>query len=908
MNIMNMEDTDRTIYDADVLTNSTKGGSNQDDFIENSVLVTDLSSHHEPVAQVLPKVLDHYSLISSSSAIKFKTAHVNIYDQGIGRQFILEERVTLKKRKDHVDSENGDSIHSSERAQAYITVKSASHATPGLVFVRLFYSSIALFLPGFFFIMGVGLILFLFAHLAEGMGHTLGLKFFGTLFSLPILLDGMTHIMVLATMFVVDIFRGSPLILSFGWGAVLTSWILFVVFVGAPFLVCIGSLLSGSERVLELSMVTSFLSVGMLFVVFEINIAYFRFTSCIHLIQHLSTKQPTTLRARITSTVINASRFYLSGVLHSLYAYESNCYDIKKLRLCPSAHGYDAPHQYRSHGGGYIKLTKLPVLRLFFETLDPPQRIWTQSERDGGNLPFFTTDTWSLEHFLCRSRTQSAVVMMGGPSAVNRRQLLSSAICDLLYISCLFLAVLTALLCFQAPTAATVGISLLVLVWFVPHIINELGFLKKTQLLADEYKFNDKEDVACIFKWEASVHTRPTVPFTMICLASFTVLFVIFPTIYIFISGNTIGGIMFVLLYFVHITKTCFDPSPITAQLGSYTSLGRNNSISSHDGILGATSLTEWKQKSRLFHADSMSTGLLSKVWSKCFIAFTCLFAVVALGATLSDAKTAAVQNVDVDSIDPIISFPSNATYYYNEPEPGQPTCRLDHNRHRMIKDEETFPILYLSDYILLSSIAYYREDAIQPLLDEWFGASEALLVKNAMADFRTMNPEFSKSSASYELVEFANASVAVLTVRGTANNVDLFADAKIWYSSALFQVYRWFIPFGHFFNPLIEFCIRILSFIESAGIGSVAYYLETTKFVNDLKQSKKYNHVKITGHSLGGGIAMITGAQTSTEAVGLSAPNTVLARTTVNPPVTLDQLEKYTHNIAPERGKLSVK
>jgi hypothetical protein len=48
----------------------------------------------------------------------------------------------------------------------------------------------------------------------------------------------------------------------------------------------------------------------------------------------------------------------------------------------------------------------------------------------------------------------------------------------------------------------------------------------------------------------------------------------------------------------------------------------------------------------------------------------------------------------------------------------------------------------------------------------------------------------------------------------------------------------------------------------------------------------------------------MITGAQTSTDSVGLSAPNTVLARATVEPPITLDQLEKHTLNIVPERGK----
>jgi hypothetical protein len=74
-----MEDTDRstTTYDADFLANTTKRESYQHD-IENSVLVKDLTSQDVPV-QSLPKVLDHFSLSSNSSAIKFKTAYVNVY-------------------------------------------------------------------------------------------------------------------------------------------------------------------------------------------------------------------------------------------------------------------------------------------------------------------------------------------------------------------------------------------------------------------------------------------------------------------------------------------------------------------------------------------------------------------------------------------------------------------------------------------------------------------------------------------------------------------------------------------------------------------------------------------------------------------------------------------------------------
>lgn len=46
----------------------------------------------------------------------------------------------------------------------------------------------------------------------------------------------------------------------------------------------------------------------------------------------------------------------------------------------------------------------------------------------------------------------------------------------------------------------------------------------------------------------------------------------------------------------------------------------------------------------------------------------------------------------------------------------------------------------------------------------------------------------------------------------------------------------------------------------------------------------------------------MITGAQTKTPAIGLSGPNTVITRDTLNPPVLVENLDKYTFNIVPDR------
>ena len=46
----------------------------------------------------------------------------------------------------------------------------------------------------------------------------------------------------------------------------------------------------------------------------------------------------------------------------------------------------------------------------------------------------------------------------------------------------------------------------------------------------------------------------------------------------------------------------------------------------------------------------------------------------------------------------------------------------------------------------------------------------------------------------------------------------------------------------------------------------------------------------------------MITGAQTQTPAIALSGPNTMISRKTMEPPVTVDQLNRYTFNVVPSR------
>ena len=195
--------------------------------------------------------------------------------------------------------------------------------------------------------------------------------------------------------------------------------------------------------------------------------------------------------------------------------------------------------------------------------------------------------------------------------------------------------------------------------------------------------------------------------------------------------------------------------------------------------------------------------------------------------------------------------------------------------------------------------IAYFRVDSIQPILDTWFGEGEAFLDTNVIPAFREAHPEL-PSAASFQLVTFSDGS-AVVCVRGTKTYFDFLVDARLWYASTLFQLVQSAMPFGFAFDALIQFCVNMLSDIEASSVTKVSYYVETTAFVNYLKKSGKYLNIAITGHSLGGGLTLITGAQTQTKAIAISAPSAVMSRVAVTPEISLDQIKKHTYAVIPQ-------
>jgi len=66
--------------------------------------------------------------------------------------------------------------------------------------------------------------------------------------------------------------------------------------------------------------------------------------------------------------------------------------------------------------------------------------------------------------------------------------------------------------------------------------------------------------------------------------------------------------------------------------------------------------------------------------------------------------------------------------------------------------------------------------------------------------------------------------------------------------------------------------------------------------------EGRTYTNLRITGTSLGGGLALLTGAITGASAICFSALNAMFSRRTFLPPITVEQLNTRVFNVIPQR------
>ena len=218
-----------------------------------------------------------------------------------------------------------------------------------------------------------------------------------------------------------------------------------------------------------------------------------------------------------------------------------------------------------------------------------------------------------------------------------------------------------------------------------------------------------------------------------------------------------------------------------------------------------------------------------------------------------------------------------------------------------------------LADFAFLSKAAYWTDNEAEIATKAWFRNANNMVEGSTTAAFKKNYEDANGTSpVEYKFFGFPDAfdgkGVGVVSIRGTTGNgFDALSDAHLWSAAALAQWIRAIMPLGSFFTPVLQYLVEVVSSIESNHLAEIAYYRQTSAFVDHVDNQgndseRKYEHIMITGHSLGGGLAMISGAQQKVPAVALSGPNAVISRRTFRPSISKSDLEKYTFNIVPDR------
>lgn len=387
---------------------------------------------------------DHYSLgLTPSSSVGFRGRRIQVYDSH-DEQFLIEQ----------VDSST-------------IKLRRVASGSFGQIILRIFYTIIAIFMAGFLFVFCFQVILFILMNLpvesgASELSDLDGSVLAGTFFAIPLLLYGMAGAMTLASAFVIDTWHGGPLVRSLtNWSPVVREWVAFTVFLGVPALALVVSLLSKRDNWWEMTARVWIVCVTVAFTAFCLGVVLREVVMCWLVVaehdEYLSNQDQEpefktgdsdnaevgqsqrTLPSTPKGWIEVLHQSFLISQAHRYAGVRENRYTVsgKKVAVDVGA-SYDGHYSYsdntihdKTKRSLYSRFVSLPFLNLFFERLDPPQRLFTVQEiRDVE--PILTRQNWSLEKMCCRDSRRSTIMAARGPASLRYRQAWSSFACSII--------------------------------------------------------------------------------------------------------------------------------------------------------------------------------------------------------------------------------------------------------------------------------------------------------------------------------------------------------------------------------------------------------------------------------------------------------------------------------------------
>mmetsp|Transcript_13632 Transcript_13632/g.27765 ORF Transcript_13632/g.27765 Transcript_13632/m.27765 type:complete len:1117 (-) Transcript_13632:64-3414(-) len=826
-----------------------------------------------------------------------------------------------------------------------IITKLAKDSSPGLLFLRALQTLIATLMLGFIFVAAIQFLLYYILGLALVIGYqdikfSDGIKIFSGLCSLPCFTVGLARASTLSWIFVKDCWNGLGLVKSVlvGGGvgnmighvgdgfekytkrvgkesvrkavksAVVVEWGAFLVFWGIPLLVLCFSLLSGTDRWWNVTASIWVVTVFVCSALFGIIVTYFEISVALELVCYLEqVEKSSPLKEKLKQLILTAKRHCLSSSNEESYF---ECVGNETVR-------HQTTHRTRSL---YSRLTQI-LPESMFEQCDPPKLLFDIND-DADSTPYNTSRRWDLSKVFCFDQNKRHYSVVVGPGSLQRNQMRSSIACAIIGAFLEFFVLISALVWFDVAALAIMALIFITMLCCVPTA-RRIVFLTRTFRLIQQWK-ELKMEKHEEWKYSGTLHRVRNVywvskPTNTLCWVAFgleVVFLVLFPFITLCATDNAWIVLIFLLVCVLTVIKHYFDSTLVVRELGrkaikeSMVHRGfRALSSSSHDDDILVTGRPDWKSKLkhfldiskhnswRVLHRLDMVIGISGgkpqQIFSYIFIVFGIILLILLLKGVMTGTDTAGTYSG--------LTMVQNYTYYPAQDSFAYPTCQMTNGIKVSSASNTT-----LLDFTYLAILSYTNPAVTQQKLDEFFGPGVAEnrddLVQSFRAEAQQLNP------ITYLFITFPDRpGFGVISVKGTGHGWDLLADAQLWSAAVFFQILRFLLPFGEIWNSIFNNLIAAISEVESSSISEVSYYKQITEFISFLKSSTEYTDLVVTGHSLGGGTAIIAGAQSGIPAIGVSGPNAKLSRLSFDPPLTLEDIDKNTFNIIPQRDPVAM-
>eukprot|EP00978_Attheya_sp_CCMP212_P022314 scaffold66388_cov52-Attheya_sp.AAC.5 len=570
------------------------------------------------------KFKDHISLVERASDVRFRNAHVRVY-QHRNIQFQIEHGSKKKRDEDEDDSED-------------ITMKIVKDGTVGLLVLRAAYTLVGFLFVGFLFIFCMQVLLFLFLNMAVESGATSKqeinyLPLFATIFSAPAFIYGMGSAMNLGWTFVTETWGGMPFLRSLAYGKwrVIVEWTTFIVHVLVPISVMFISLFAGADNWWEITALTWFTCLFIFYILHSMAMIGVEIMGCLELVRHSNgfSELPYTnffsFFKLLKTCIILRQRSNYSGSKHCSY-FVDGANDAPEKGRSYTEDWDGSVELYAEKRGLFTRITQLSFLRFIFKTLEKPTRIYSFDEVKGV-VPFITSKNWSLEKLYCRNRDSRAVAVVGGPAALKRNQVRSSFICAIIgnFITLLFFF---SFLVWLDVSGLFIGLAVIIIIAIaVPTILRTVGLMQVyTQMKAEKSKKGDSEALYQV--WEKFRITQANDRFCWTLFVLENIFLFFFPLVMLLATSNVFIAFLFFVVASLSAARYYMNAAVVLQELGSLENLGPYKNEDK------AKQNWDWMEKARLSLVISkIGWGPRRDLWIKVFTGIVFFITMIVLSA-----------------------------------------------------------------------------------------------------------------------------------------------------------------------------------------------------------------------------------------------------------------------------------